>query len=120
MFQEEQTGNESGYVERAGVRVLLSTAPDEETAARLARSLVEAGLVACVNIVPRIRSIYRWEGKIEDSAESLLVIKTTDSRAAEVSELIRREHPYACPELLALGVTGGLEAYLQWVEGAST
>lgn len=119
MFEDESTGNENrGFVERPGVRVILSTAP-EEAAVRLARRLVESGLVACVNVLPKVSSIYRWEGKIEESNESLLVIKTTVESCANAVEILRREHPYDCPEILAFDAVGGLEAYLAWVSAGS-
>ena len=121
MFEDESTGGEgTGFVETTGVQVLLSTAPDEATAVLLARALVGSKVAACVNIVPKVRSIYRWQGAIEDSVEVLLLIKTTRAEAGHVAEILKREHPYECPELLALDVTGGLEAYLGWVTAESS
>ena len=103
----------------AAVTVVLVTAPDAETGARLARSLVEERLAACANLVPGVRSIYRWEGRVQDDAEVLLVLKTraerVDALAARVSEL----HPYDVPEVVALAVVGGNRAYLDWVCGES-
>ncbi len=103
----------------AAVMVVLVTAPDAETGARLARSLVEERLAACANLIPGVRSIYRWEGRVQDDAEVLLVLKTraerVDALAARVSEL----HPYDVPEVVALPAVGGSRAYLDWVRGES-
>lgn len=96
--------------------VVLSTAPDDEVAARVARALVEGGLAACVNIVPGVRSIYRWQGKLCDDAERLLVIKTRPARADAVIAAIKANHPYECPEAIVLPITGGAAAYLAWVQ----
>jgi len=98
------------------VMVVLVTVPDEESGLALARSLVDERLVACANLVPGLRSIYRWQGRIEEAKELLLILKT---RAELVDELARRVaelHPYDVPEVLALEVSGGLAAYLDWVE----
>ncbi|MCC6646018.1 MAG: divalent-cation tolerance protein CutA [Polyangiaceae bacterium] len=108
------------FVRDDSVRVLVSTAPSEEVAARIARALVERRLVACVNLVPRVRSVYRWQGEVHDDAETLMLMKTTPARAPEVAEALRELHPYECPELIELGVEGGLAAYLAWVAGATT
>lgn len=96
--------------------VVLSTAPDDEVAARVARALVEGGLAACVNIVPGVRSIYRWQGKLCDDAERLLVIKTRAERQDEVVAAIKANHTYECPEAIVLPITGGAAAYLAWVQ----
>ena len=97
------------------VRVALSTAPDGETAARIARALVEERLAACVNLVPAVRSIYRWQDRVEDEAEVLLVIKTRAERVAALAARLRALHPYELPELVALPVAAGLGSYLEWV-----
>ena len=97
------------------VRVVLVTAPDAETAARIARALVEERLIACANLVPGIRSIYRWEGQVADESEVLLVLKTRASRCAAVAARVKDLHPYALPEVVALPVVDGSEAYLDWV-----
>lgn len=96
--------------------VILSSAPDAETARRMGRVLVEAGLAACATVLPGVLSIYRWEGKIEESAEALLLLKTQRNKASELLERLKIEHPYACPEGLILEVQGGLEAYLSWMD----
>lgn len=97
------------------VQVALSTAPDGETAARIARALVEERLAACVNLVPAVRSIYRWQDRVEDEAEVLLVIKTRAERIDALAARLRALHPYELPELVALPVAAGSAAYLAWV-----
>ncbi len=99
----------------AKILTVLTTVPDEDVGASIARLLVEERRVACVNIVPRIRSIYRWQGQIEDETELLLVCKTN---AECVEELIRRIcaiHPYSVPEVIALPVVAGHSDYIDWV-----
>lgn len=98
--------------------VALSTCGSAEEAAAVARGLVERRLAACVNIVPGVRSIYRWQGAVEDAAEWLLVIKTTRGRFPDLAAELRRLHSYEVPELVALPVLDGLEPYLDWL-GAS-
>ena len=97
------------------VRIGFITAPDAETAARVARALVEERLAACVNLVPGIRSIYRWEGALEEDAEVLLVVKTRADRAADLASRVAQLHPYDLPEVVLLPVVGGSSAYLEWV-----
>ena len=95
--------------------MVLVTAPDLEVARRLARALVEEGLVACANLVPEVASIYRWEGAIEESAECLAVLKTVADRLPALEERLRALHPYDVPELVVLTAEGGAEDYLGWV-----
>lgn len=97
------------------VRVAFSTAPDADSGARIARALVEERLAACVNLVPAVRSIYRWQGAVEEQTEVLLVIKTRAERVEALAARLRALHPYELPELMALPVAGGLPAYLDWV-----
>ena len=97
------------------VRVVLMTAPDAETGERLARALVEARLAACVNVVPGVRSVYRWEGRVECDGEVLLVAKTRAGRTAELAARVGELHPYELPELLELAADGGSAGYLAWV-----
>jgi periplasmic divalent cation tolerance protein len=95
--------------------VVLVTTPSAEKAAQLARTLVEEGLAACGNVVPGLRSIYRWEGRVQDEPEALLLLK---SRAGAFEALRRRIvelHPYDVPEVLRLGVEAGHEPYLAWI-----
>jgi periplasmic divalent cation tolerance protein len=95
--------------------VLLVTAPSADAAATIARTLVEDGLCACGNVVPGVRSIYRWEGKIQEDAEALLVLKTERGRVEEIKARLPAIHPYQVPELLVLPVEDGLGPYLEWV-----
>jgi periplasmic divalent cation tolerance protein len=95
--------------------LILSTVDTMELAGRIARSVVEENLAACVNIVPSTRSIYRWEGKICDDAELLLLIKTVDSNFEPVREKIRSLHSYETPEIIAFTITAGDADYLNWL-----
>ena len=99
-------------------RILLSTAPDEATAARIARALVEEELAACVNVVPGVRSTYRWKGAIEEATEFLLVVKTTEAAADVATARLVALHPYDVPEALVLAPTSGAPAYLAWLTEA--
>lgn len=96
-------------------RVALATAPDAEVAARIAHALVDERLAACANLVPQIRSIYRWQGRVEDATEVLLVIKTRADRVAALADRLRALHPYELPEVVVLPVVGGLAPYLAWI-----
>jgi periplasmic divalent cation tolerance protein len=97
--------------------VVLVTAPTADRAAELARVLVEERLAACGNVVPAIRSIYRWEGRLHDEAEALLVLKTTRARFEALRQRVCALHPYAVPEVLALSVDAGSAPYLAWLAG---
>ena len=97
---------------------LLVTAPDLIVARELARGLVENELAACANLVPGIRSIYRWEGKIEDEEEVLMVIKTTAARLDAVERWVIEKHPYDTPECLALEPAAVEARYLAWLEAS--
>ena len=81
----------------------------------LALALVEQRLAACVNILPAVQSIYRWNGAVEQGAEVTLLIKTTTARYAELEQAVRALHPYELPELIAVPVSAGLPAYLEWI-----
>jgi periplasmic divalent cation tolerance protein len=98
----------------AAVRVVLVTAPPRE-ARRLARALVDRRVAACVNLVPGVRSVYRWKGRVEEARETLLVIKTAASRVPDLLAAVRELHPYDVPEGIALPVVAGLAPYLRWV-----
>jgi periplasmic divalent cation tolerance protein len=98
--------------------VVLSTFPDAEKAAQVARVLVEERLAACVNLVPAVRSIYRWQGAIQDDAESLAVIKTTADRYPALASRLAELHPYDVAEILALPLASGHAPYLAWLAGA--
>jgi periplasmic divalent cation tolerance protein len=104
----------------ADVRLVLTTVPDAETATRLARALVEERLAACVNVVPGVRSHYRWQGALEESSELLLLVKTRADRCAALAARIQALHPYELPEVLELPAAGGSAAYLDWVRRESS
>lgn len=84
----------------------------------MARSLVEAGLAACVNVVPGLTSFYLWEGALAEDGESLLVIKTTAAAVPALEEALADLHPYDVPEILSLPVDHGADAYVRWVTGS--
>jgi periplasmic divalent cation tolerance protein len=100
-------------------RVVLSTAPDAAVAERLARGLVEAQLVACVNLVPGITSVYRWKEAVHADAEVLLVAKTVAQNVPAIEAFLAREHPYECPECVALDVASVGAAYLAWLQSST-
>ncbi len=95
--------------------IVFCTCAHQGEAAQLAHSLVSEGTAACVNIVPAIESVYRWEGKIESSQEVLLLIKTTRSLFPALRDSIIRLHSYDTPEVIAVTVTDGLAKYLAWL-----
>ena len=96
-------------------RIVLSTAGSEDEARKIAHHLVEQRLAACVNIVPQIESIYRWQGNVESSREWLLVIKTSADKFARVRDAIRELHSYDIPECIAIAVEDGSPDYLKWI-----
>jgi periplasmic divalent cation tolerance protein len=96
--------------------VVLSTCASEEEAEKLARLVVEQRLAACVSLVPRVRSYYRWKGAIESAEEFLLMIKSSRERLPELLSLLEKEHSYEVPEVLALPVVEGSVNYLNWIE----
>ena len=95
--------------------VVLMTAANGEEAARLADLLIGAHLAACVQILPEIESVYRWEGKIERQAETLLLAKTTRSKFEELEREVRALHSYDTPEIIALPIVAGSARYLEWL-----
>ena len=97
------------------IRMVLCTAPDKETAQKIARTLVEQKLAACVNLLSPCESVYRWEDRLETATEIPMMIKTTTAAGARLSEAIIALHPYDVPEILALPAVDGLPAYLDWV-----
>jgi periplasmic divalent cation tolerance protein len=96
--------------------VAFITASKEEEAAHIARELVGARLAACVNITKDIRSIYRWQGKIEDEVEVLLVVKTRADLFEDLVKKVRELHSYTVPEIIALPIVKGSEDYLKWLK----
>jgi periplasmic divalent cation tolerance protein len=99
---------------RAAARVVLVTAPPRR-APRLARALVARRVAACVNLVPGVRSVYRWRGRVEEARETLLVIKTSAARVPALLAAVAELHPYEVPEGIALPVVAGLAPYLRWI-----
>src|SRR5690349_6908921 len=95
--------------------VILSTCSTEEEAERLARGLLDARLAACVNVVPRVRSFYRWKGQVEDAAECLLVIKSSRPMFDALRSALVEAHSYEVPEVVALPILDGAPEYLQWL-----
>jgi periplasmic divalent cation tolerance protein len=104
--------------ESSPYRIVLSTCPDEDSARRIANTLVEGHLAACVSIIPGLRSVFRWEGKVESADETLLVIKTRQEQYAPLEAVLRDHHPYALPEILSFSVDAGLSAYLAWIDAS--
>ena len=97
------------------ILLVVVNCPDEDSANTLALALIDARLAACVNILPRAQSIYRWEGKVESTTEIPLFIKSTAASYPALEVAIRERHPYKVPEIMALPVTHGLPEYLNWV-----
>ena len=99
-------------------RIVLTTTGSEEEARTIARGLVNRRLAACVNIVPKVTSIYRWQGKVEEANEWLLVVKTTAAAFVQVREAIAELHSYDLPECITLTIEDGSPNYLRWIEEA--
>jgi periplasmic divalent cation tolerance protein len=97
------------------VLIVFSTFPDETSAREAAGKLVERGVAACVNILPGLSSVYRWQGKTEAASETLLMIKTTREAYPRLESALKACHPYELPEILAVGAEAGLPDYLKWV-----
>lgn len=95
--------------------VVFVTTSSEEEASKIARELVEQRLVACANILGRVRSVFSWEGKVADEQEALMVLKTQDHRFDKLSHKIKELHSYSVPEIIAIPISKGLPEYLQWV-----
>lgn len=95
--------------------VCFCTCPNPEVAARLARAFVAARHAACVNVLPGLTSVYRWQDQVEQADETLLVIKTTRDAYPGLQAALREQHPYELPELVAVPVDSGLPEYLTWL-----
>jgi periplasmic divalent cation tolerance protein len=100
--------------------LVLTNLPDRAAAERLAESLVEKRLAACINILAPCRSVYRWKGVVQHDEEHPMLIKTSAERYAELETAIRGGHPYELPEIIAVPIERGLPAYLDWVAGETT
>ena len=96
--------------------VILVTVSGSEEGLAIARALVQEGMAACVNVVDKVRSIFKWKGKVEEEAESLLVIKTRVDRLFELTQRVKELHSYDVPEIIALPIISGNPAYLQWID----
>ena len=95
--------------------LVLTNVPDLECAQLVARTLVEARLAACVNLLPAVHSIYRWQGQIEEATEITLLIKTTSQQIDSLQKAIEKLHPYDVPEIIATPIVAGYAPYLQWI-----
>ena len=100
--------------------VVLTTVASDEEAAKLVRALLERRLIACGTMFPGARSMYRWQGKIADEKEVVIMLKTRSARLDSLRSAFAELHPYKVPELLALPVAAGLEKYLEWINGETT
>ena len=96
--------------------LVLTNLPDRAAAEKVAASLIEQRLAACVNILAPCRSVYRWKGAVQHDEEHPLLVKTTAARYAALEAAIRAAHPYELPEIIAVPIERGLPAYLQWVD----
>ncbi len=97
-------------------RVVLTTAADAEEASRLGRTLIEEGLVACATLIPSVRSIYRWQGAVEEATETLLLLKTAPDQLGALEARLQALHSYKTPEFLVLPVESGSPGYLEWLQ----
>jgi len=104
----------------SGNAVVLSTVGTEDEASRIARTLVERRLAACVNVVPGVSSTYRWEGAVRTDTEWLLIVKTRRDRFEDVRAAIRELHSYEVPEIVMLDIADGDAAYLAWIDASLT
>ena len=104
------------YKDEKMVAAIYSTTGNMEDAKKIAHSLVEEKLVACVNIIPKIESVYRWQGKIEEDSECVLIAKTTDKNVDKTIQRIKELHPYDLPDIIVLPIIGGLKEYLNYVK----
>jgi len=103
----------------SGVLVVCITCPTRKVGQAIGHALVEDRLAACVNIVPGLTSIYRWEGKLCKDAEVLLIIKTRRAKLRSLIERVKNLHPYSVPEIIALPVAAGSAPYLSWVQAST-
>ncbi len=99
--------------------LVITTLPDKEAAERLAGTLIDEGLAACVNIGAPVTSVYKWQGRIEHGTEVILTIKTTRARYPALEKAIAGGHPYELPEVIAVPITEALPEYLAWIEACT-
>jgi periplasmic divalent cation tolerance protein len=95
--------------------IVMSTVPNEEVGKRIATAVLEKKLAPCVNMVANVRSIYTWKGKINDETELIMIIKTRASLFERIKDEIKANHPYECPEILAIPILAGNQPYLDWI-----
>ena len=100
---------------RMSVVFIYITHPEAGKAEALGHVLVENGVAACVNLIPGMKSIYRWQGEIETASETVMIVKTSAAMVERVQALVRKHHPYECPCIAVLPITGGDPAYLDWI-----
>lgn len=98
--------------------VVLITAKDKREADRIARALVKNRLAACVNIIAGLRSIFRWQGKLEEAKETLLLVKSRKEKFAKIVELVKAMHSYEVPEIIAIPIAEGFKPYLDWINAS--
>lgn len=113
----ETSGSGPGAMGKDGTDavIVLVTGPDAEALRSLGRTLVSEGLAACVNVLPGVRSVFRWKGEIQEEDEALAVVKSTRGRARRLQDRVLELHPYDEPEFLALPVWAGSPGYLEWI-----
>lgn len=99
-------------------RLVLCTCPDHHTAESIAHNVIDLNAAACVNILPAMKSIYRWQGRVEESTEHLIIIKTNKENYPELENILKQLHPYDVPEILAVDIADGLPEYLLWLDGS--
>ncbi|KAG2327858.1 hypothetical protein Bca52824_010586 [Brassica carinata] len=99
--------------------VVYVTVPNREAGKKLANSIVQEKLAACVNIVPGVESVYEWEGKVQSDSEELLIIKTRQSLLESLTEHVKANHEYDVPEVIAFPITGGSDKYLEWLKNST-
>lgn len=95
--------------------IILCTTPDQKTAHKIARDLVENKLAACCNILDNVKSVYRWQGKVQAEKECLMIIKSVSQNFEKIENRIRKMHPYEVPEIIASEITSGSADYLKWI-----
>ena len=96
--------------------LVLVSCPDEETAVRIGRTAVENRLAACITVIPRVKSVYRWKGQVEEADEVLLLIKTRGELFQRLEEAIVERHPYSVPEIISIRINQGHTPYLEWIK----
>lgn len=112
------TRNSTLSSQHSGVHsVAYVTTPSEDVAKKLAHGLISQKLAACVNIVPKVTSVYFWEGKVNEDSEAMMIIKTKTNRVDELTEFVRKNHPYTVCEVISMKIENGNEPYLKWING---